>query len=66
MWEQTFLGKFMQNVKHRDYMQGGRKNLTNAFSSNLNTVNLRTFPDHGERHTFSDHGKRHSGVGDFM
>ena len=25
-------------------MQGGRKSFTNAFSSNLNTVNLRIFP----------------------
>ena len=32
-------------------MQGQRKSFTNAFSSNLSTVNLKTFPGHGGRHT---------------
>ena len=32
-------------------MQGGRKSFTNAFTSNLNSVNLENFPGHGGRHT---------------
>ena len=31
-------------------MQGGRKSFANAFSSKLNTVNLRIFTNHGETH----------------
>ena len=31
-------------------MVGGRKIFTDAFSSNLNSVNLKIFPGHGERH----------------
>ena len=29
----------------------GKGGVTNAFSSNLNSVNLKIFPGHGERHT---------------
>ena len=32
-------------------MQSRRKSFTSAFSSNLNTANLRLFPGHGRRHT---------------
>ena len=32
-------------------MQRGRKVFTNAFSSSLNSVNLKHFPGHGGRHT---------------
>ena len=35
-------------------MQGGRKSFTNAFSSNLNTVNLKISPDHVGRHTLEN------------
>ena len=31
-------------------VQGMRQNFTNAFSNNLNTINLKIFPDHGGRH----------------
>ena len=34
-----------------EIMQGGKKGFTNAFSSNLNTVNLKVSPEHGGRHT---------------
>ena len=49
-----FLCKFMGFVymgSNDQNIQGGREGFTNAFSSNLNTVNLKLFPDHGERHT---------------
>ena len=32
-------------------MQGGRKDFTNTFSSNLNSVNLKIFCGYGGRHT---------------
>ena len=39
-------------VRNNDeIMQGGKKSFTNAFSSNLNTVNLKISPEHGGRHT---------------
>ena len=31
-------------------MRGGKKSFRNAFSSDLNCVNLKNFPDHGGRH----------------
>ena len=34
-----------------EIMQGEKKSFTNAFSSNLNTVNLKISPEHGGRHT---------------
>ena len=53
--EQTFLGKFMGGLFYMGsryhIMQGGRKSFTNAFSSNLNSVNLKIFSIHGGRHT---------------
>ena len=62
MGEQTFFGKVMGNYfkwglmirscKGKDGVEGGGKGgVTNAFSSNLNSVNLKIFPGHGERHT---------------
>ena len=33
--------------------QRRRKSFTSAFSSNLNTANLRLFPGHGRRHTWT-------------
>ena len=56
MWEQTFLGKFMGRLfyvgSNNQIMQEGRKSFTNTFSSNLNSVNLKNFPNQGERHTW--------------
>ena len=56
LFMQTFLGKFMGGGlfymgSNDQIMQGGRKSFTNAFSSNLNSVNLKVFPGHGGRHT---------------
>ena len=39
----------LRNTK--DHNTGGRKSFTNAFSSNLKTVNLKTFPNHDEIYT---------------
>ena len=54
--EQTFWGKYMRGGGgyiglNDQIMQGGRKSFTNAFTSNLNSVNLENFPGHGGRHT---------------
>ena len=53
--EQTFLGKFMEGLfymgSHYHIMQGGRKSFTDAFSSNLSSVNLKIFIIHNGRHT---------------
>ena len=47
---QTFRGKYMRGVVLHGGMirscQGG-ENITNAFSNNLNTVNLKSFRTHG-------------------
>ena len=53
--EQTFFGQFMEGLFYMGshyHMQGGRKSFTDAFSSNLNSVNLKIFPIHGGRHTW--------------
>ena len=54
MGEQTFLCKFMGVLfcmgTNDQIMQGGRESFTNAFSRNLNTVNLKILPGHGGRH----------------
>ena len=57
LWGTNFFGKFMggcftwglRNRSCKEEGEGG--SFTNAFSSNLNTVNLRIFCDHGGRHT---------------
>ena len=53
--EQTFLGKFMGGSffmgSDDQIMQDGRKSFTNAFSSNLNSVNPKIFPGHDVKHT---------------
>ena len=53
--EQTFLGKFMGGLfyirSNDQIMQRGRKSFANAFSSNLNSVNLKISPGHGGRDT---------------
>ena len=53
--EQTFLGKFMRGLfymgSNDQIMQGGTKSFTDAFCSNLNSVNLKIFPGHSGRHT---------------
>ena len=55
MGEQSFLGKFMGGLfymgSNDQIMQGGRKSFANAFSSNLNSVNLKISPGHGVRDT---------------
>ena len=47
----TFLSKFMGGCFTWGLMirscKGGWEIFTNVFSSNLNTVNLKNFPDHG-------------------
>ena len=51
---QTFFRKFMGGYFTWVLMIRScnwRKSFTNAFSSNLNSVNLKIFPGHGERHT---------------
>ena len=54
MEEQSFLGKFMGGLfymgSNDQIMQRGRKSFTNAFSSNLNSVNLKFFPSHGGKY----------------
>ena len=54
MGEQTFFVKFMEGLfyigSNDQIIQGGRKSFINAFSSNLNSVNLKIFPGHGGRH----------------
>ena len=55
MGEQTFLGKFMGGLfymgSNDQILQGEKKGFTNAFSNNLNSVNLKNFPSHGGKHT---------------
>ena len=38
-------------VSNDQIKQGVRKSFTNAFSGNLNRVNLKYFPGHGGKHT---------------
>ena len=61
MGKQTFFGKFMGNYfkwglmirscKGKDGVGGGERGGHKCISSNLNSVNLKKFPGHGERHT---------------
>ena len=55
MGEQASLGKFMGGLfymgSNDQIIQVGRKSCTNAFSSNLNSVNLKIFLGHGGRPT---------------
>ena len=54
MVKQIFLGKFRGGLLYigtNDHIiQEGRKSFTNAFSSNLNTLNLKIFCVHGWTH----------------
>ena len=45
-------------------MQEGRKSFTDVFSSNLNNVNLRIFPDHGGRHNCTSNHMVSSAIND--
>ena len=50
----NFLGQIYGRVYielNDQNMQGGRISFTNAFTSNLNSVNLKKLAGHGGRHT---------------
>ena len=53
----NFFGQIMGEVSYMGgglmirSCQGGRESFTNAFYSNLNTVNLKVLPDHGRIYT---------------
>ena len=53
---QTFLGKFLGGCSiwgaNDQIMPRGIESFTNAFSSNLGTVNLKIFSNHSEIHTW--------------
>ena len=53
---QTFLGKFIEGCSiwgaNDQIMPRGIESFTNAFSSNLGTVNLKIFSNHSEIHTW--------------
>ena len=49
-FRQIYGEMFYMGTNYR-IMQGRRKSFTKAFSSTLNTVNLKFFPGHGGRHT---------------
>ena len=55
MGEQTFWGKYMgwgvYIALNDKIMQGGRRIFTNAFISDLNSVNLKNLAGHGGRLT---------------
>ena len=53
MGKETVFGNFMGDLfymgSNDQIMQEGRKSFTNAFSSNLNSVNLKICPGHSGR-----------------
>ena len=50
-WVNLWEGLFYMRINNQ-IIEWGKKKFINAFSNNLNTINLKNFPGHGRRHTF--------------
>ena len=52
--DKKFRANYGRGVLHGLGGQGGMESFTNAFSSNLNTLNLKVLPNHGRKYTWRE------------